>query len=47
MKLKASCCEKYRRKAKACKRCPVMALLSESAKHKRLRKIRKKLCKAA
>lgn len=41
--LKSSCCEKYLRKAKACKRCPVMALLSKKKRRKRLKKVRKRL----
>lgn len=28
MKLKANCCEKFVRKTKACKRCPLVAILS-------------------
>ena len=47
MKLKKHCCEKYRRKAKACKGCPVMAVLSEKRRRRRLKKIRRKLAKAA
>ena len=29
MKLKSKCCKKYESKAKACKRCPIMAELSK------------------
>ena len=47
MKLKRDCCEKYRRKAKACKRCPVMAVLTASKRRKKLAKIRRGLAKAA
>jgi hypothetical protein len=47
LKLKARCCKKYERKAKACKGCPVMAILTKGARRKRLRKIRKNLRKAA
>lgn len=47
MKLKKRCCEKYRRKAKACKACPVMAVLSDKKRRRRLAKIRRKLARAA
>ena len=47
MKLKKSCCSKYEHKAKACRRCPVMALLSPKKRRKRLAKIRRALAKAA
>jgi hypothetical protein len=47
MKLKKHCCEKYRRKAKVCKGCPVMALLSDKKRRRRLKKIRRALQKAA
>jgi hypothetical protein len=29
MKLKSKCCKNYRKKGKACKRCPVMARLTK------------------
>lgn len=47
MKLKSRCCEKYRRKAKACKACPVFAVMSKKRRKKRLGKIRRKLKAAA
>ena len=46
MKLKSRCCQKYARKAKACKGCPVIAVLSKSERRKTLRKARKKLRRA-
>lgn len=47
MKLKKRCCDKYRRKAKACKNCPVMAVLGDRQRRRRLKKIRRALQKAA
>lgn len=47
MKLKSSCCEKYRRKAKACEGCPVFAILGGKMRRKRLKKIRRQLDRAA
>ena len=47
MKLKKRCCEKFLRKAKACKGCPVLAVLSDKRRRKRLANIRSKLTKAA
>ena len=47
MKLKKRCCEKYRRKAKTCKGCPVMAVLGAKERRRRLKKIRRQLAKAA
>lgn len=47
MKIKSSCCAKYERKAKACKGCPVMALLSKKKRRRQLDKIRRRLKKAA
>ena len=47
MKLKSTCCRKYERKAKACKRCPVMAVLSASKRRRTLKKIRHGLARAA
>jgi hypothetical protein len=47
MKLEKHCCEKYLRKAKACRRCPVLAVLSNKRRRRRLEKIRRKLAKAA
>ena len=46
-KLKKRCCDKYRRKAKACKGCPVMAVLGVKERKRRLKKIRRQLAKAA
>jgi hypothetical protein len=47
MKLKKLCCEKYLSKAKACRRCPVMAPTGKKQRRRVLKKIRKKLTKAA
>ncbi len=47
MKLKSHCCEKYRRKARVCKSCPVFALLGKKRRKKRLKKIQRALEKAA
>ena len=47
MKLKKRCCEKYLRKAKACKGCPVMAVLAAGERRRQLKKIRRRLAKAA
>ena len=47
MKLKKRCCEKYLRKAKACRGCPVMAVLGDKRRRRRLKKIRRALAKAA
>ena len=47
MKHKSHCCEKFRSKAKACKGCPLFAGLGGSKRKKRLKKIRRKLKKAA
>lgn len=41
-KVKSSCCEKYLRKAKACKSCPLMAGLSKKKRRKRIEKALKK-----
>ena len=46
-KLKKRCCEKYRRKAKVCKGCPMMAAFGAKQRKRRLRKIRRQLAKAA
>lgn len=47
MKLKSKCCKKYRRKGKACKSCPVMAVLSKKKRRRKLKKARARLGKAA
>ncbi len=47
MKLEKRCCEKYRRKARACKGCPLMAGLGAKQRKRRLKKIRRALAKAA
>ena len=47
MKLKSSCCAKYERKAKACKGCPVLMVLSKKKRRRRLDRIRRELKKAA
>ena len=46
-KLKKRCCEKYRRKARACASCPLMAVLGDKRRRRRLKKIRKRLARAA
>lgn len=47
MKLKSKCCKKCKKKAKACRRCPLMASLSDEQRKRFLRKARKRLRKAA
>jgi len=47
MKLKSSCCEKYLTKAKACRRCPLMAVLTSKKRRKTLERVKKQLEKAA
>ena len=47
MKLKSDCCEKYKRKAKACRRCPLMAALTQKKRKQSLKKVRKRLARAA
>lgn len=47
MKLKSKCCKKYKKKAKACKRCPLMAGLSRKERKRRLDKAKKRLAQAA
>lgn len=47
MKLKKKCCKKYERKAKACKRCPIMAMLSKKERKQTLKKAKKRLANAA
>lgn len=46
MKLKKSCCEKYKKKARFCKECPLPFELSREKLKKRLKKAKKKLEKA-
>ena len=46
-KLKSDCCEKYRSKAKACKRCPVFAVMGKKRRKRELKSIRKGLARAA
>ena len=41
-KVKPNCCRKFRRKAKACKGCPLMCNLSKKARKKKLKKLIKK-----
>jgi len=43
MKLKSTCCGKYERKAKACKRCPVMAAFTKKERRKMLKQVRRRL----
>ncbi|MDX1997467.1 MAG: hypothetical protein SF066_07080 [Thermoanaerobaculia bacterium] len=47
MSCKDKCCGKYRKKAKACKGCPLMALLSPKERKRTIRKVKKRLAKAA
>ena len=47
MKIKSKCCDKYKRKARACAGCPVMVLLSKKHRKKKFKKIRQNLKKAA
>jgi hypothetical protein len=47
MKVKSKCCAKFEHKGKACKKCPLMAVLSKKKRRRRLKKIRRKLAKAA
>lgn len=41
MKLKSTCCQTYKKKGKACRKCPVMARLSKKKRLKKLRKAKK------
>ena len=41
MKLKKDCCERYKKKGKACKRCPTMAGLGKKKRRKLLRRFKK------
>lgn len=43
MKLKSSCCKKFRKKAKACKSCPIIAVMPKKLRRKTLKRIKKKL----
>jgi hypothetical protein len=47
MKVKSKCCAQFERKGEACKKCPLMAALSKKQRRRRLKKIRRKLAKAA
>ena len=47
MKFKPECCEKFLRKPRACGKCPLMAGMSKKRRRKRLKKIQKKLARAA
>lgn len=47
MKVKSKCCKKYRRKAKACKSCPLMAVLSKKERRRKIDKVRARLEEAA
>jgi hypothetical protein len=47
MKLKSRCCEKYKRKAKACRGCPVIAVLGVKRRRRVLKKAKRELKKAA
>ncbi len=41
-KLKETCCKKYEKGKKACKRCPIMAQLSKKRRKKLVAKFKKK-----
>jgi hypothetical protein len=47
MSLKPKCCHKYEAKAKACKRCPLLAACSKKKRVKLLAKAKKKKLKKA
>lgn len=47
MSAKDKCCGKFRKKAKACKGCPVLSMLGRKERKRKLEKIRKRLAKAA
>ncbi|MCH9651398.1 MAG: hypothetical protein K0U98_24440 [Deltaproteobacteria bacterium] len=47
MKIKSNCCKKFKRKAKACKGCPLFAELSKKQRKKAITKARRKLGCAA
>jgi len=47
MKLKSECCLKYEVKARACKRCPLLATCSKKERRKKLAKIKKRVKRAA
>ncbi len=47
MKLKNKCCFKFSKKAKACKKCPIMAAYTKKQRKKKLAKIKKKISRAA
>jgi hypothetical protein len=42
VKLKSECCFKFDTKAKACKKCPLMADCSKKKRKKKIAEIRKK-----
>jgi len=44
---KSKCCHKWEAKAKACKRCPLLAACSKKKRHKLLARARKKKLKRA
>jgi|CXWL01.1.fsa_nt_gi hypothetical protein len=47
MSAKDKCCGKYRKKAKACKGCPVLAMLGPRERKRCLKKARRRLEKKA
>ena len=47
MKLKSDCCEKYQRKDKVCKECPLLAALSKKKRKRKLKKILRELRRTA
>lgn len=47
MSAKDKCCGTYRKKAKACKSCPLMAMLGSKERKRCLAKARKRLEKKA
>ena len=47
MKLKDNCCFKFESKAKACKKCPIMAAYTKKKRKKKLAKIKTRISQAA
>ena len=47
MKLKSHCCKKYKKKAKACKGCPVLVMMGKKQRRRKLEKARRRLRRAA
>lgn len=47
MKRKSKCCQKYRKKSKACKSCPLIAALGGDGSRRKRTKALRKLAAAA